>query len=374
MKVGIYTLPLNYNYGGLLQAYALQTVLERMGHDVTIIDRSLHQKESIWKHPREKSRRLFRKYILNRNNIRVFQENYEATVYPIVSQNTQKFIDQYLHVITTSDTSELHEGSYEAIVVGSDQIWRRAFHNSKKKCYDSFLAFAENWKIKRIAYAASFGVDYWEYNDVDTKRCAELAKLFDAVSVREEAGVNLCYEHLGVKAGHVLDPTMLLQKEDYIRLFEAQGTPQSSGNLLCYILDETPFATEVINTIEQRMGLHRFHVNSRADNTWAPVEDRIQPSVEQWLRGFYDAEYVVTDSFHACVFSILFGKPFIVLGNQNRGMERFRSLLRMVDLEDRLLKNGTLLDAIPQSSMSDALNIIKSLKDSSIQYLIDNIQ
>ena len=201
-----------------------------------------------------------------------------------------------------------------------------------------------------------------------------MAKLFDAVSVREEADVNLCYEHLGVKAGHVLDPTMLLQKEDYIRLFEAQGTPQSSGNLLCYILDETPFASEVISRIEQQMGLHRFHVNSRADNTWAPVEDRIQPSVEQWLRGFYDAEYVVTDSFHACVFSILFGKPFIVIGNKNRGMERFRSLLQMVGLEDRLITREEFVDAKPQSSLKDALERVENLKESSIQFLKDKLQ
>ena len=374
MRLGIYTLPLNYNYGGLLQAYALQTVLERMGHDVTIINRPLHQKEAIWKHPREKSKRFFRKYILNRKNIRVFQENYEAKVYPIVSQNTQKFIGQYLHVITTSDTSELHEESYDAIVVGSDQIWRRAFHNSRKKCYDSFLAFAENWKIKRIAYAASFGVNYWEYNEVDTKRCAELVKSFDAVSVREDAGIDLCYKHLGVKAVHVLDPTMLLQKEDYIRLFEAQGTPQSSGNLLCYILDETPFATEIINRIEQRMGLHRFQVNSRADNTWALVEDRVQPSVEQWLRGFYDAEYVVTDSFHACVFSILFGKPFIVIGNQNRGMERFRSLLQMVGMEDRLITREGFVDIILRSNATFAMDKVEILKERSVQYLKDNLQ
>lgn len=372
MRLGIYTLPLNYNYGGLLQAYALQTVLERMGHGVTIINRPLHQKEAIWKRPREKSKRFFRKYVLNRNNIRVFQENYEAKTYPIISHNTQKFIDQHLKTITISNPSILREGLFDGIVVGSDQIWRRCFHDSKKKCYDSFLAFAEKWNIKRIAYAASFGVDYWEYNDADTKLCAELAKKFDAISVRENSGKDLCYEHFGVKAEHVLDPTMLLQKEDYEHLFEENSTPQSPGNLLCYILDETSFATEVINTIEQRMGLHRFHVNSRADNTWAPVDERIQPSVEQWLRGFYDAEFVVTDSFHACVFALLFGKPFVVIGNKNRGLERFRSLLQMFGLEHLLLT-----DTLPGTIMYDKENVqaaIERYREVSYKYLKQNLQ
>ena len=65
-----------------------------------------------------------------------------------------------------------------------------------------------------------------------------------------------------------------------------------------------------------------FRVNSKVENKKAPLQERIQPSVEQWLRGFYDTEFIVTDSFHACVFSILFNKPFIVVGNANRGMSR----------------------------------------------------
>ena len=70
----------------------------------------------------------------------------------------------------------------------------------------------------------------------------------------------------------------------------------------------------------------------------------IQPSVEQWLRGFYDAKFVVTDSFHACVFSILFNKPFIVVGNENRGLSRFKSLLKMTKQEFRLISETTTVD------------------------------
>ncbi len=367
MKIGIYTLPLNYNYGGLLQAFALQTVLERMGHNVTIIDRPLHQKEAFWERPREKAKRVIRKYLFREEHIRVFQENYEATLYPLISKNTQEFIDRYLHTIKINDSSELHEGMFDALVVGSDQIWRRAFHDSKRKCYDSFLAFAENWKIKRIAYAASFGVDYWEYNKVDTIRCAELAKLFDAISVRESSGVNLCIEHLGVKAELVLDPTMLLEKEDYVGLFEKLHTPNSSGNLLCYILDESSFASETIDTIEKKMGLHRFYVNSRADDTWASVKERIQPSLEQWLRGFYDAEFVVTDSFHACVFAILFEKPFCVIVNRSRGMGRIKSLLKAFGMENNLVEEGLPIILWPEKSCDR--NLIKQKRESSLRFL-----
>ena len=75
---------------------------------------------------------------------------------------------------------------------------------------------------------------------------------------------------------------------------------------------------------------------ARLKDICAPLAERIQPPVEQWLRGFMDAEFVVTDSFHACVFSILFGKPFIAIGNAGRGLSRFTSLLGMLGLESRL--------------------------------------
>ena len=130
---------------------------------------------------------------------------------------------------------------------------------------------------------------------------------------------------------------MLLSADDYVKLFEATGTPESKGSLLCYILDETPEKTALVNKIAEEKHLVPFRVNSMVENPMPPLNERIQPHVEQWLRGFYDAEFVVTDSFHACVFSILFNKPFIVYGNAVRGMSRFMSLLGMFGLSNRLL-------------------------------------
>ncbi len=80
-----------------------------------------------------------------------------------------------------------------------------------------------------------------------------------------------------------------------------------------------------------------FRVNSRVEDINAPLAERVQPPVEQWLRGFIDSRFVITDSFHACVFSIIFNKPFIAVTNRGRGVSRFRSLLSMFGLESRLL-------------------------------------
>ena len=331
MRIGILTLPLHTNYGGILQAYALQTVLEWMGHDVVVIDTpNVKPSPSLMTLCKRIIKRLLGKHV---GVIYEWKHNKE---YPIISQHTQPFVDKYIHRKIVSSPTELQEKDFDAIVVGSDQIWRPKYYG---KIENAYLSFAKKWNIKRIAYAASFGTDDWEYTHKQTIECGNLLKMFDAVSVRESSAVNLCKEHFGVDVQHVLDPTMLLDKEDYIRLIEAANTPKSKGTLLNYILDETPEKRTLIEQIAKDKGLVPFRVNSRVEDHNAPLEERIQPPVEQWLRGFYDAEFVVTDSFHACVFSILFNKPFVVIGNKERGMARFNSLLRLFNLESRIIVN-----------------------------------
>ena len=337
MKIGILTLPLHTNYGGILQAYALQTILERMGHEVHVIEkeiqpRSLHK----YKMPIVYGKRII-KNIMGKKFPIFYEQKYNKEQ-PIIRQYTDQFIEKYIHLIKYKEFNDIKESEYDAIVVGSDQIWRPKYFRVDK-IENAFLKFAENWNIKRMAYAASFGTNEWEYTTNQTSICGELLKRFDAVSVREDSGVKLCKEHFGVEAKHVLDPTMLLNKEDYIKLFEANKTPKSQGNLLCYFLDETNEKKELIKRIAEEKGLIPFNVKSKSDDINSPISERVQPPLEQWLRGFYDAEFVVTDSFHACVFSILFNKPFIVYGNRKRGLSRFESLLNIFGLKNLLIAN-----------------------------------
>ena len=95
---------------------------------------------------------------------------------------------------------------------------------------------------------------------------------------------------------------------------------------------ETPEKTALVNKIAEEKHLVPFCVNSMVENPMSPLNERIQPPVEQWLRGFYDAAFVVTDSFHACVFSIIFNKPFVVFSNHERGIGRFISLFNLFNI------------------------------------------
>ena len=107
------------------------------------------------------------------------------------------------------------EYNFEAYVVGSDQVWLPSFSLGPFK-------FVTRDNVKRIAYAASFGHATWQYDDEQTKKASQLAKKFDAISVREDSGVTLCKDYLKVKALHVLDPTMLLNPKDYLSVINVK--------------------------------------------------------------------------------------------------------------------------------------------------------
>ena len=371
MRIGILTLPLHTNYGGILQAYALQTVLERMGHDVCLIEKKRQPlRLPLWKAPLSYGKRIVKN--LTGHPYPIFFERKVNREEPLVRQNTDKFVNKYIKRRFVDDFSEIGKDDFDAIVVGSDQVWRPKYFIDGIE--NAYLTFAKEWNIRRIAYAASFGTDKWEYSSEQTISCRRLLKNFDAVSVRESSAVTLCREHLGVDVKRVLDPTMLLSTNDYMKLFDANGTPRSNGNLLCYIIDETPEKMSFVNKIAQERGLIPFRVNSKVENLIAPLQERIQPPVEQWLRGFYDADFVVTDSFHACVFSILFNKPFFVLGNEKRGLSRFSSLLGMFGMENLLVTNKDLNEKQNDIDWARVMSLLAEEKKKAINFLNENLQ
>lgn len=377
MRIGILTLPLHTNYGGILQAYALQTVLERMGHQVVVFDTPNKMPlPPLWKIPLTFAKRLFLKSMGRID--RIFIEKYNNQIRPVIAKEIQPFVDERIHrkVLTNFSTLEAHE--FDAIVVGSDQIWRSIYFVPLwlgQKMEKAYLSFTKGWNIKRISYAASFGTDKWEYNEEQTLHSKEALQMFDAVSVREENGVKLCKQYFEVDAIHVLDPTMLLDANDYIELFKQKQTPKSRGNLLNYVLDETDEIKNLIQKVASENKMIPFAVNNPYENDdTKPLNQRIKPSVETWLRGFYGADFVITDSFHACVFSIIFKKQFIVVGNKERGMARFASLLKMFGLEERLVDEKFDIKTLQPIDYDKVYNLYGQLRERSLHFLSENLE
>lgn len=374
MKIGIITLPLHNNYGGILQAYALQKTLQDMGHDATVIDKSRIIRIPFKRKVIIYFKAFVKKMLFNKNIVIRWDKKHNKIV-NAMRIHTYPFLLKHINRIEVSqDYSSIKESDFDAFVVGSDQIWR-PIQLGENNIDKAFLSFAEGWNVKRISYAASFGSDEWEYTPKKADECSKLIKKFEAVSVRENSAIELCKKHFGIEAQHVLDPTLLLTATDYIKLFKEANTAKSNGNLMCYILDNNKEKDFMIQQIACKLNLSPFSVNSKYEVLDAPIEERIQPPVEKWLRGFHDAEMVFTDSFHGCVFSIIFNKPFWVIGNKERGNARFDSLLKLFDLESRRIDISHINNIdFTQPINWDKINTTKKeWQEKSLKFLKDNL-
>ncbi len=328
MRIAILTLPLDRNYGGILQCYALQFILESMGHEVKVLSKPRYGRFYFLIWFLSVCKRLLKRCFLGKK-ISIFKAPHE-----IVRKNIDLFINQYIHKYVKRQWSTHIAEKFDAIIVGSDQIWRPEYFSPIE---EAFLSFAGEVPIKRISYAASFGVDKCEYDELQLKICSQLLQRFNAVSVREYSGIEICRKYFRVNAVQVLDPTLLLTTDNYKELIERRNTRPSSGNLLVYILDETPEKKKIVEMLATEKGLVPFYINVNTEDENIPLEKRVKISIEQWLRSFSDASLVVTDSFHGCVFSVIFKRQFIAIGNEERGLSRFYSLLNLCSLNNRLI-------------------------------------
>lgn len=343
MRIAILTLPLNTNYGGIIQNYALQTVLQRMGHEVYTINTSWpKQKMSFTKDPLLIPKRLIKKLLGRKDGI-IFLERKINRDKSIVQQHVRRFINEKINLTqpyhTKRDLSEFDKEKFDAVIVGSDQVWRIAYAHPDIETY--FLDFIKNKQTKKIAYSASFGTDEIEFSDKQIKRCGELIKEFDIISVREQSAIQLINNiykwKCKTKPVHTLDPTMLLNKEDYIEVSTGYAQENNKGGLFYYILDMTDEKMKLLQKISSDLGVKPFTISPQSTCRFDRAEDKIVPPIEAWLQAFNQASFVFTDSFHGSVFSIIFNKEFITIGNQGRGMTRFHSLINQFKLQNKFI-------------------------------------
>lgn len=384
MKIGILTQPLVNNYGGLLQNYALQRTLLRLGHVPITIDQKSRELPSWYVFLGSVKGKLL--YRLSPTNHKKPKYTLSETEKEIIETNTRHFIEHSINrtkkcVGSKDFRQEVLKRGIEALVVGSDQCWRPLYNEYIE---DMFFQFAKELPIKkRVAYAASFGTDHWEFSGELTAQCSELAHMFDLVTVREASGVELCKKYLDIEAKHVLDPTMLLKKEDYECLIKEYDITESEGDLFNYILDPTLQKATFIKKIANGLDLTPFQVlpiynedHRTRKHVKQDIDKCVYPSPVKWVRAFIDAKMTVVDSFHGMVFSIIFNKPFWVIGNAERGMSRFTSLLDIFGLSDRLIDERELneIDYTKPIDWDKVNDIWAEKRKESLMYLIDALK
>ena len=346
MKIAVMTQPLGKNYGGIMQAYALQKVLKDMGNQVVTIDYNNKSPSFLY----GKARLAYRlaKKVTGRRKAPI---NLESHINQLTEGN-RKFIDKNIAQSEYIDNDKnlkkyFKKNRYDAVIVGSDQTWRPKYSPNIYNFYLHFLKGKKN--IKRIAYASSFGVGSWEYSVEETKKCSKLAASFDAISVREQSGIELCKKYLGVESEFTLDPTLLLEKQDYLNLIGDRYKKGKSEGVYTYFLDKNEDKLAAAQYIADELSTHTYNCQAKRsfdDLSSNDLEDYRMPALQDWLASFANAEFVVTDSFHGMVFSIIFEKPFLVIVNKERGAARFESLLTKIGGLEHLVYDLTKIDGI----------------------------
>ena len=345
MKIGILTFHSQLNYGGVLQCWALQTVLEKMGHEAVVIDRWLTPDN--WYLERGYDRkgkkwwlRFWLRSLLGLGDMRFW----------LRVRRTKKFIREKLH-LTPYHFCDWKDAprdlGVDMIVVGSDQVWRCATTDPRPY----LLNEAPN--VPAIAYAASFGLPRLPVHLFEALPHAPVVdsisvykeglSRFGAISCREMEGVGIC-ESLGFQACHVLDPTQLLTREDWqMMAFPSKNEKYSSesGNLVCYFLKEdVDSAIPLLLHFARKAncGVRVFVYDRQRVNDFIPAPTSLSKSFK-WIRGLLSrrgpvticescgpmeflrvhatARWILTDSFHSLMFAIIFGKDVRVLAPQN---------------------------------------------------------
>lgn len=338
MKIGVLSQRLHRNYGGLLQAWALQQVLIGMGHAPELIfrnhDASRLSLAQLSLNCLSLAKRILRmlvswRYVCLNNPFhraysgfpRFADKNFVNKIH----KSKELFLDSELRTY-------IERSEFDAFIVGSDQVWREDYSPRIETYFLDFLKDSD--KRKKIAYAASFGkrTDYISSDKMP--ECSKLLRRFDAVSVREISGVDIVRNDFGREdVDHVLDPTLLIDRERYIKLINIKD--RFSRQMISYILDEDDEKLSVEKEISsfKKLNVDKF---STGENQNSGEEKRML-TMSQWLASFYDGRFVFTDSFHGMVFSIIFNKDFVVYANRERGMDRFESLLEDFDLRNRMI-------------------------------------
>ena len=344
MKIGIVTQPLYANYGGILQNYALQQVLKQMGHDPVTLD--YMPSLSLGRYILYAGKGLLCALSPNkRHPIKPYHHYLQrpASIDSFVccNINLTRTIPEY-------NKRLLEKNGIEALIVGSDQVWRYSYNSHYLE--DMYLAFAKDYPCIKLAYAASFGVEKWDYPAAKTFEAKELIKQFRSVSVRENSAAHMCQEIFDVKAQVVLDPTLLLDASDYER-FCSRPELDSSPYLAAYILDMNEEKEVLISTTAKERGLaiKKMSVSEKSD------------SIEEWLSTIRNAEYIITDSYHGCLFSLLFNKQFRVLINKERGEDRFLTLFERLGIKD----------SVPDYDLVKSQ--LNEFRKQSIRFLLDSL-
>lgn len=333
------------NYGSSLTYYALGTILENMGKQVLLVP-------------------------IAKVNGTPWEKEIQFTV---------DFLARYFKVGRNRSFNKMYEFNQfcDSFMLGSDQMWTG--DTTKLVGYTFFLDFVEKNR-KKIAFSTSFGRGDFYADEKVIETAGDFLRRFDAVSVREKSGVDVCKNRFDIEAQQVFDPVFLCKAKDYDRLCDSVKDPVDEKYLLCYILDPTPEKEAAARAIAERQGLKIITILDlkeyhRIRGRWNTGEVLPQVTSEQFLYYIKNCSYLLTDSHHGTCFGIIYHRPYAALVNKNRGATRFETVAQTLGLESRLYENP--LDVVESDRPYEPIDydrveqLLKVEQDRAMKWLVD---
>lgn len=361
MNIGIVTFHMAENYGSVLQAYALTTFLENHGFKAEILD--YYFEDDYRKYD------LFRwkQYLKRPQTFLIDISSYN--IHKKRKANFEQFRKKYLRIsdkrAVNINELKLYNEKYDAFICGSDQIWNLECTHGLNDAY--FLQFVQKDKVK-IAYAPSAGA--YSIDGAMAENIKRILMTFTKVSVREdrlkEELEKICPREIEV----VLDPTLLLSSDDYHKI-QRKGKEYQSKYIFVYILSGVRYNRKLINCAKQLSEDTGLQIKYVADNNNGYIKGAENCSgcgPEDFLKYIDQATYVITNSFHATVFSILYHKDFFSFP-RNGSNSRIFDLLKMLQLEKRYVEGGNL--KCDKVDFEQADEILMRERQKSMKFLLD---
>ncbi len=332
MKIGIITINSAHNYGCMLQAFALQHYLEKQGNQVTIINYRIPAIDNVYRLQTEKVRfcsPVLQKLYTGIRSIK-FHLQHKSSVKKY--RRFEDFIAHRLHTTraytSLQDIRNEQNGKYDCLITGSDQVWNGEITRGLKPVY--FLAF-DTMNTRKISYASSVGKR--ELKDYEKAFFAKYLNQYQYLSCREESARTLLQPLVHQKMEVVLDPTFLLDRKDYDTI--KRKTKISDRYILVHIVNSDSAVRPVAAKLSELTGLPIIHNRPiKKYNNELPGFHGAGPC--EFISLIEGAEYIVTNSFHATAFAIIYERPFLTIPH-HKYPERMKQLLRVTDLTNHLI-------------------------------------
>ena len=365
MKIKLLSIHSAHNYGSVLQAYALLNILKRYDKNVEIIDYRPQYFQcqydlfslNFYKQHKSVLKKTF--YFVYRI-VFIYQRYIKYKKFNnFINQNMNLSLDKY------KTFEEINNGKIEAdvFICGSDQIWNTDLTNGFDKSY--FLDFVKSGK--RVSYAASIG-----RGSIDKKylnKYVETLKKFYAVSIREETNLKELKQYGIDNIKVVLDPTLLLDIQNYKMILQNSRLNIKERFILVYRLEDTKEFNDIVHFVQSYLNLKIISLNKK--RSYKNEKNLTTCGPEDFLYLFNRADFIITNSFHGTVFSILFEKRNIIVPNTIKPY-RMIDLMKKLEISERIITNKTeitehLLNEFPDYQTANEL--LRLEKEKSIRFL-----